>query len=71
MFIYLKFWRSAFVSDEKEVALAVDDDLLLEPAALGTLLLHVGAGEVAVDQGRLAGGQGADDAEPNVRNSAR
>lgn len=64
------FWRSAFVSDEKEVALAVDDNLLFEPAALGALLLHVGTGEVAVDQGGLAGRQGANDSEPDVRYSA-
>lgn len=53
------------------MTLAVQEDLLLETAALGTLLLHVGAGEVAVDEGGLAGAEGADDAEPQVGHTAR
>ena len=48
----------------------VDDDLLLEAAALGALLLHVGAGQVAVHERRLAGGQRPHDAQPDVGHAA-
>lgn len=63
--------RAALVSDEQQVRGAVHEDLLLEAAALGRLLLHVGAGEVAVHQGRLARRQRAHDAEPQVGHAAR
>ena len=51
--------------------MSVDDDLLLEPAAFRALLLHVGPRQVAVNEGGLAGREGADDAEANVGHSAR
>lgn len=50
--------------------MGVEDDLLLEAAALGALLLHVGAREVAVDEGRLAGAERAHDAEAEVGHGA-
>jgi hypothetical protein len=49
---------------------SVDNDLLLEPSALGTLLLHVRTREVPVHESRLARGQGADDAQANVGDTA-
>ena len=68
--IHLELGRPSLVADEEEVAVSVDDDLLLEAAALGTLLLHVGAGEVAVHERRLAGGQRPHDAEADVGHAA-
>ena len=65
--LHLEFRRPPFVPDEQEVALTVHHDLLLEPPALGALLLHVAAGEVAVHQGGLAGAEAAHDAEPDLR----
>lgn len=62
---------AALVPDEQQVRGAVHEDLLLEAAALGRLLLHVGAGEVAVHQGRLPRRQRAHDAEPQVGHAAR
>ena len=50
--------------------MSVDDDLLLEAAALGALLLHVGAGQVAVHERGLAGGQRPHDAQPDVGHAA-
>ena len=50
--------------------MAVDDDLLLEAAALGALLLHVGAGQVAVHERRLARGQRPHDAQADVGHAA-
>ena len=64
---HLEFRRPSLVPDEQEVALTVHHDLLLEPPALGALLLHVAAGEVAVHQGGLAGAEAAHDAEPDLR----
>ena len=68
--IHLELGRPSLVADEEEVAVSVDDDLLLEAAALGTLLLHVGAGEVAVHERRLPGGQRPHDAEADVGHAA-
>ncbi len=68
---HLKFGRSALVADEEQVGLAVDGDLLLEAAALGRLFLHVRAGQVAVDQRRLAGRRRADDAQTQVGHRPR
>lgn len=67
----LHLWRATLVPDEQQVRRAVHQDLLLEAAALGRLLLHVGAGEVAVHQGGLARRQRADNAEPQVGHAAR
>lgn len=69
--VYLKFGRTAFVTDEEQVGLAVDGDLLLEAAAFRRLFLHVRAGQVAVDECGFAGCQRADDAQPQVRNGPR
>lgn len=66
---YLELRWATFVPDEQKVTLTVDHDLFLEPATLGALLLHVGASEVPVDQGRLARGQWAHDAQPDVGNA--
>ena len=67
---HLELGRASLVADEEEVAVSVDDDLLLEAAALGALLLHVGAGQVAVHERRLAGGQRPHDAQPDVGHAA-
>ena len=69
-FTYLQLRRPTLISDQEQVAVSVDHDLLLEPAALGTLLLHVGTGQVAVDERRLAGRQRADDTEADVGHAA-
>ena len=69
--VYLKLGRAAFVTDEKQVRLAVDSDLLLEPASFRRLFLHVRAGEVAVDERRFAGSERADDAQSQVRHRSR
>lgn len=63
---YLKFGRSAFIADEEKVRLSVDGNLFFESAAFGRFLLHVGAGEVAMDQGRFAGRQRPDDAQTQI-----
>lgn len=68
---HLKFRRSTLVPDEQQVAGAVEDDLLLEPAALGALLLHVGTRQVPMNQGRLPGAHRPDDAQPQVRHVSR
>ena len=68
---HLELRRPSLVPDEEEVTVPVDDDLLLEAAALRTLLLHVGPREVAVHERGLARGQGADDAEADVGDAAR
>ena len=64
---HLEFRRPSFVPNEQEVALTIHHDLLLEPASLGALLLHVAAGEVAVHQGGLPGAEAAHDAESDLR----
>lgn len=48
---YLHFGSSTLVANEQQVALAIDEDLLLEPTTFGRLLLHVGSGEIAMHQG--------------------
>lgn len=68
---HLHFGGSTLVPYEQQVALAVDEDFLLEAAALGRLLLHVGAGKVSVHQGRLSRVQRADDSQPQIGNGAR
>ena len=67
---HLEFRRPSLVPDEQEVALAVHHHLLLEPAALGRLLHHVAAGEVAVHQRRLARGEAAHNPQSDVRHRA-
>ena len=69
--IYLHFGGSTLIPDEQEMAGVVDADLFLEPPALRTLLLHVGAGEVAVDQRGLSRAQGSHDAQPEIGHAPR
>ena len=63
---YLEFRGSAFVADEKEVRLAIDGDLLLEAASFRRLFLHVGARQVAMNEGRFARRQRPNDAQSEV-----
>ena len=69
MYKYLQFRRPTLIPDEQQVAVSVDYNLLFEPPALRTLLLHVGPREVSVDQRRLPRGQGSHDAESDVGNA--
>ena len=68
---YLKFGGTAFIADEEKIRLAVDRDLLFESAAFWRLFLHVGAGEVTVDQRRFTRRQRPDNAQTQVRHRSR
>ena len=68
---YLKFGGTAFIADEEKIRLAVDRNLLFESAAFWRLFLHVGAGEVTVDQRRFPRRQRPDNAQTQVRHRSR
>lgn len=60
---YLHLGRTALVTYEQQIALAIDKDFLLEASPLRRLLLHVGTGEITMYQRRLARIERADNAQ--------
>lgn len=65
-FNYLHFWWSSLVAYQQQMALILDEHLLLESATLRRLFLDVLARQVPVHQRRFARAQRAHDAQPQL-----